>query len=177
MKYPRVIYFVILLLVFSNVIFYIRLNSKIIELDRNNQILLEQVKYLEEEKDNSFKLPISMTYTDLGYNKVLVVNKCNLHALPIKDFGVLRQIEANTAVQVLDMVISSDNNTWLYVETQPLDTPINYKGWIMESDIVPLTEENRYDAINVAVDEGTSVYEGYRVEHIKSTKPDRKSVV
>ena len=171
MKYLRITYFIILILIFSNVIIYKELNSKINELNINNQLLQEQVSYLEEEKENSYIPRISMTYTDQGdYNKVLVVNECNLHALPIEDFGILRPIEANTAVPVLDTAISSDNNIWLYVETQPLDTPINYKGWIQESDIVRLTEENRYKAINVAVDEGTPVYEGYQVGHIKSTE-------
>lgn len=64
------------------------------------------------------------------YKKVLALNECNLYALPIQDYIILRPIEANTAVPVLDTVISSDNNIWLYVEVLALDTPMNYKGWI-----------------------------------------------
>lgn len=114
-----------------------------------------------------------MTYTDSGhYKKVLALNECNLYALPIQDYIILRPIEANTAVPVLDTVISSDNNIWLYVEVLALDTPMNYKGWIRESDIVRLTEENRYQARNVSVKEGMPVYEGYLVEHIKADEPE-----
>lgn len=162
----------ILILIFSNVIIYTKLNLKIHELNLNNQLLQEQVSYLEAEKKSSYKPRIFMKYTNQGaYNKVLVINECNLHALPIEDFGILRPIEANTAVPVLDTVISSDNKIWLYVEIPVLDTPINNKGWIMESDIVPLTEKNRYNAINVAVDKGKPVYEVFEFEKIKSIEP------
>lgn len=172
MKRLGIIYLILSLLVLTNIFTYTGFTTKIKELDTANRLLQEQVNQLEAEKKNNYKPQVSMTYTDYGhYNKVLVPKECHLNALPITDFVTIRLIEANTAVPVLDTVISNDNNIWFYVETLALDTPMNLKGWIRESDTVRYTDENRYEARNVAVEEGTPVYEGYLAEHIGATEP------
>ena len=85
---------------------------------------------------------LSIAYQSYEDKQRFVPKASQITALPIQDFKILRPIEANTVIQVLDAAQCQDQQLWLYVSVPVYDTPINFKGWIPESETVKLTEDN-----------------------------------
>jgi hypothetical protein len=137
------------------------LNSRIQSLENENvdlKLKLEQVNSL------------SMIYQDYEDKQRFVPKESQIYALPIKDFNILRKVEENTIVQVLDAAQCHDQQLWLYVSVPVYDSPINYKGWIQESETIKLTKDNvKQVQGDVFLREGTPVYEVVKYDEISSS--------
>jgi hypothetical protein len=71
----------------------------------------------------------------------------------------LHTIEPNTVIQVLDAAQCQEQQLWLYVSIPVYDTPINFKGWIPESETVKLTKDNIEQVQgDVSLNKGTPIY-------------------
>ncbi len=69
-------------------------------------------------------------------------------------------IKPNTVIEVLDAAECQDQGLWLYVSIPAYDTPINFKGWITESETIKLTKDNiRQVQQDLYLKEGTPIYE------------------
>jgi len=127
------------------------LNNKIQSLEneiREMRLILEQV--------NS----ISIVYQEYKDKVRFVPKESQIYALPIKGLEKLNSIEANTVIQVVDSAQCQDQQLWLYVSVPVYDTPINFKGWIPESETIKLTQENvKQVQGDVSLKEGTPIYE------------------
>ena len=139
--------------------------SKIESLENENADLrskLEQVDLL------------SMTYQDYKDKQRFVAKESMIYALPIQDYKIMRSIETNTVIQVLDAAQCQDQRLWLYAAVPVYDSPVNYKGWIPESETVRLTENNvKLVRGDLFIKEGTPIYETEeynQIESIPSTK-------
>jgi hypothetical protein len=77
-------------------------------------------------------------------SKRLIEEQCDLLALPVDNSFILRTIEDNTVVTVLDTAVV-DDLIWFYVSIPVFDTPNNYKGWIRKTDSVPYTTPEEKD--------------------------------
>ena len=109
------------------------LNSSLQSLENENKELR-----LKLDQINS----VSMLFQDYKDKQRFVPKESQIYALPIQDLNKLRTIEANTVIQVLDAAQCQDQQLWLYVSVPVYDTPINFKGWIPESETVKLTKDN-----------------------------------
>jgi len=143
-------------------------------MDQNSQ-LEAQVVRLETEKAelqaeiSAFSEPLNIDYVDYGFSQRFVQQATTLVALPTEGAAVMRDISPNTVVKVFDAAYSTEQ-LWLYVSMPVYDTPSNFKGWVLESDTVPLTKENVSQVqSDVTVPAGTVIYEVYFSEDISSS--------
>ena len=142
----------------------------------SNQLdLTRKIESLENENtDLRSKLEqvelLSMTYQDYKDKLRFVAKESMIYALPIQGYKILRSIEANTVIQVLDAAQCQDQRLWLYVSVPVYDSPVNYKGWIQESETVQLTEDNiKLVQGDLFIKEGTQIYEVDQYNQIQST--------
>jgi len=136
------------------------LNSKIQSLENENTELRSKIDQVDS---------LSIAYQSYEDKQRFVPKASQITALPIQDFKILRPIKANTVIQVLDAAQCQDQQLWLYVAVPVHDTPINFKGWIPESETVKLTEDNvKLIQGDVFLKEGTPIYEVEQFKEIKS---------
>jgi len=136
------------------------LNSSLQSLENENKELR-----LKLDQINS----VSMLFQDYKDKQRFVPKESQIYALPIQDLNKLRTIEANTVIQVLDAAQCQDQQLWLYVSVPVYDTPINFKGWIPESETVKLTKDNiKQVQGDVSLKEGTPIYEVDQFNEISS---------
>ncbi|MBF4694068.1 hypothetical protein [Fusibacter ferrireducens] len=84
---------------------------------------------------------ISMTYIENKVRFVFSDEALQALALPLEKAPNLRSIEPLTAVTVLDLVYSNDEE-WYYVKIPVLDSPVNVKGWIRVDQVIELDKTN-----------------------------------
>lgn len=134
-------------------------------LEIENNSLKEQLASLEldkkrlenEQKDFNEVALLDMSYE---YRKRFVPKKSEIRPIPINSVKPFRVILTNSVIDVIDSV---DNNgqIWLYVSIPVYDTPLNNKGWVLESETVPLTEDTiKLVQSNVTIRERTPIYNG-----------------
>ena len=143
------------------------INSKIQSLENENTELR-----LKIDQVNS----LSIAYQYYEDKQRFVPKESQINALPITNFKLLRSIEANTVIQVLDAAQCQDQKLWLYVSVPVYDTPVNFKGWIPESETVKLTKDNvKLVQGDVLLKAGTPIYEVDQFNQIKSTTATKAS--
>lgn len=105
--------------------------------------------------------PISINYIGYSYKHRLVMrDSAKLLAMPREGAPVLMEVQPGAVLEVLDAASANDTGLWLYVEAPVYSSPTNYKGWIRESDTVPLTRENRSQIRgDLYLKAGTPVYQ------------------
>ena len=136
------------------------LNNKLQSLENENKELK-----LKLDQINS----VSMLFQEYKDKQRFVPKESQIYALPIQDLNKLRPIEANTVIQVLDAAQCRDQQLWLYVSVPVYDTPINFKGWIPESETIKLTKDNiKQVQGDVSLKEGTPIYEVDQFNEISS---------
>lgn len=81
-----------------------------------------------------------MLYIEPKYKVNFIEKELKLLSLPHEKSYVLRIIQSNALVQINDL-IEVKGKRWLNVTAPVYDTPMDFKGWIKESDTVPFTEE------------------------------------
>ncbi len=157
-------------------------NSK--ALKNENEELKNKINQLETElnardrKINELQntvLPI--LYMQNKSSKRFVEKQCDLLALPIDSSVKFRPVSENTVVDVVDTA-SVNNVTWLYVSIPVYDTPMNYKGWIRESDTVLYTKDNMNKVqSDVKVKIGEDTYEIENLDAIGAVKPEKAGIL
>lgn len=136
------------------------LNSKIQSLENENTELRSKIAQVNT---------LSIAYQSYEDKQRFVPKASQITALPIQDLKILRPIEANTVIQVLDAAQCQDQQLWLYVAVPVHDTPINSKGWMPESETVKLSKDNiKLIQGDVFLKEGTPIYEVEQFNEIKS---------
>lgn len=136
------------------------LNNKIESLENENFELRSKLEQVDS---------LSITYQNYEDKQRFVTKESVIYALPIFNYKIMRSVEANTVIQVLDAAQCQDQKLWLYVSVPAYDSPINFKGWIPESETVQLTEENiKLVHGDLFLKEGTPIYEVDRFDQIKS---------
>lgn len=129
----------------------INIKNKIQTLEDKNKEL-----QMEMDKINS----LSMLFQDYKDKQRFVPKESQISALPIQGLTELHRIEPNTVIQVLDAAQCQDQQLWLYISIPVYDTPINFKGWIPESETVKLTKDNIGQVQgDMSLKEGTPIYE------------------
>lgn len=108
--------------------------------DKNEEIEQLQID-INEISDICY---LSINYIENMDSKRLIEEQCDLLALPVDNSFILRTIEDNTVVTVLDTAVV-DDLIWFYVSIPVFDTPNNYKGWIRKTDSVPYTTPEEKD--------------------------------
>ncbi|MDD2235139.1 MAG: hypothetical protein PHZ11_07470 [Desulfitobacteriaceae bacterium] len=137
------------------------LNSRIQTLENENKEL-----YMKLDQVNT----VSMLFQDYKDKQRLVLKESQIYVLPIQGLVQLRPIEPNTVIQVLDAAQCQDQQLWLYVSIPVYDTPINFKGWIPESETIKLTKDNiKQVQGDVYLKEGTPIYEVIGFNDISSS--------
>lgn len=125
---------------------------------------------LELDKINS----LSMLFQYYKDKQRLVPKESQIYALPIQGLAKLHTIERNTVIQVLDAAQCQDQQLWLYVSIPVHDTPINFKGWIPESETIKLTKDNIGQVQgDISLKEGTPIYEVYEFNRISDTTSNK----
>jgi hypothetical protein len=71
---------------------------------------------------------------------IIILTIVSVSSFLLNPFIKFRSILENTVVDVLDTA-DVKNVIWLYVSIPVYDTPINYKGWIKETDTVRYSKE------------------------------------
>lgn len=133
------------------------------------------IQSLENENTNLKSMldqveSLSMTYQDYEDKHRFVPKESQINALPIQDFKILRSIKENTVIQVIDAAQCQDQQLWLYVSVPVYDSPVNFKGWIPESETIKLTEDNvKLVQGDIYLKEGTPIYEVDQFDDIKLT--------
>jgi len=96
---------------------------------------------------------------------------------PHENAHILRQIEANTVIDVNDLV-SIHGEEWLYVTVPVYDSPSNMKGWIKRSQAIPYTKElTKKVQGDVYIAKGTPIYEVDQFKDINENAGDNKEVI
>lgn len=143
------------------------LKSKLESLEKENADLQSKLEQVDS---------LSIVYQDYKDKQRFVTKEALIYALPIQDYKILRPIEANTVIQVLDAAQCQDQRLWLYAAVPVYDSPVNYKGWIPESETVRLTENNvKLVQGDLFIKEGTPIYETEEYNQIESTSPTKIS--
>ncbi|EHQ90412.1 hypothetical protein [Desulfosporosinus youngiae] len=161
-KLLRILFFILIIVVLntgcSN---QLDLKSKIESLENENADLRSKLEQVDS---------LSMAYQDYKDKQRFVAKESLIHALPIQNYKIIRPIAANTVIQVLDAAQCQDQRLWLHVSVPVYDSPINYKGWIPESETVRLTENNiKLVQGDLFIKEGTPIYEVDQYNQIEST--------
>lgn len=149
------------------------LKEQIKELESDNGQLKGQVIQLRKElEENKYDLPV-ITYSTYEYKKRYVPMDIKVLWFPLSNAPEVTMIPGNSVITVIDAGLSEKEGQelWLYVEAPVYDSPMNYKGWIRESDTVELTKENQMNVqSDVKVKKGTPFYETYSFDSIATTK-------
>lgn len=153
-------------------------------LKNENEELKNRINQLETElnardrKINELQhIDLPILYMQNKSSKRFVEKQCDLLALPIDSSLKFRPVSENTVVDVVDTA-SVNNVTWLYISIPVYDTPMNYKGWIRESDTVLYTKDkmNKVQS-DVKVKIGEDTYEIENLEAIEAVKPKKAGIL
>lgn len=184
MKRVKTLFVIILMVIFM---FCGCVSKEVQLLKAENEQLKENIKRIEEEK-KSLQMEISVLSSELNKNipsvtyctykdkQRFVQKELDILLYPQKGAPPLNTILPNTVVQVLDSGIpeTEERELWLYVIIPTYDCPINNRGWIRESDTVPITKENqKLIQSNVWVKKGTEIYEVFEFDKISTTTPTK----
>lgn len=136
--------FIVLLCISLYISYYF--NNKIYIQKRQLMVLKKQYDELKKScttEDKSLNT-ILIRYKSPVYSKVRIVKFTYIHLSPLDDSPVLFTLNPETIIDVLDMA-EINNSLWLEVSF-PQEEKINNKGWILESSISWI-EENNSDII------------------------------
>ncbi|MHB9145458.1 MAG: hypothetical protein ACYC5Y_09020 [Symbiobacteriia bacterium] len=146
-----------------------QLRSRVAELEKEAQRLGSKVVAQQE-----LLAPLSINCISYSYKRRLVTrDRAKLLAMPREGTPVLTEAQSGAVLEVLDAASANDTGLWLYVAAPVYSSPTNCKGWIRESDTVPLTRENRNQIRgDLYLKAGTPVYEWLEdFAAIAKTKP------
>lgn len=145
-------------------------------LEIENNSLKGKLHSLELDKfqlESQLKEITEISLLDSNYEpkKRFVQKKSEIRPLPIGSVKPFRDIQTNSVIDVIDSV-NNNGEIWLYVSIPVYDTPVNNKGWVKESETVPLTEVNvKLVQSNVTLRKGTPIYNVDSIMQIKSAQP------
>lgn len=133
-----------------------------------NQKLLHQLSLIK--KDDK---PLTFTYLEPLESKRFIPVKLPLLVLPQDGTQILREINQNTVVEVLDFV-DVNGEVWLYISVPVFDSSMNRKGWIKEehSELYTLNKQELVES-PIYVNEGTNVYKVDLVTEIYSVTAEK----
>lgn len=177
MNYIKLIFKICIILILLVMIVLVYRNN----LSKNEQIIklqnrLEKLEYEIEEKDKkinelvdfkeNFNFSGGMLYIEPKYKVRFIEKELKLLLLPYEKSYVLNIIEPNTLIKVNDLV-EVKGERWLNVTIPVYDSPMDFKGWVKESDTVPFTEEKEKKVqSDVSLKENTPYYEVSDVNEI-----------
>lgn len=153
----------------------VQLKQQIAHLEKKVQTLDSELTSLKSKKSDQPET-ITINYQTYEFKKRFVQKESNILALPRKGSVQLRRVESNSVVHVLDAATADNQELWLYVSVPVYDSPSNNKGWISESDTVPLTKDNqKMVQSEVTVKARTKVYMADEFNKVSSTPPTKLS--
>jgi len=132
--------FIILLCLSLYISYYF--NNKVYMQKRQIMVLKKQYEELKESctaEDKALNT-IVIKYRTPIYSKVKIMSFTYIHLSPLNDSPVLFTLNPETIINVIDMGEIHDT-LWLEVFF-PQEERINNKGWILESSICWITEDN-----------------------------------
>lgn len=154
----------------------------ICHLQKANQTLADQVASLEKELEELRPTPVptsfeaeakslSMNYREIENKYILIKEDAELLLLPVNSSPSINHIASNTIAGVNDAIMGADQ-VWLNITIPVYDSPTNMKGWVLESQTEPVTDENRKRIKNgVIVKAGSLAYETENYEGIANRTP------
>jgi hypothetical protein len=114
---------------------------------------------------------LNVLYVSFEDKYKIVMDNVDLQWLPLASSPVVGPIRQYTIVSINDAV-SVDNHLWLNVTVPVYDSPMNMKGWILESKTAAVTDENRKLITNgLIVKAGAMVYETEKFLDITKATP------
>lgn len=131
---------------------------------------IDLTNYLKNNKDNNLELAFREIETILGFKLPTSARlRQEWWGNDHTHSQAVAWQNAATFIQELDAAQCQDQQLWLYVSVPVYDTPINFKGWIPESETVKLTKDNvKLVQGDVFLKEGTPIYEVNQFNEIKS---------
>ncbi|OEH84301.1 hypothetical protein BHU72_10835 [Desulfuribacillus stibiiarsenatis] len=124
---------------------------KLEEQDKSKQIVIDYVEYLEKRR--------------------LVIDAVPLWGIPREESVYLNEVLSYSAVDVQSAAIVDGQDVWLFVRIPVYDSPMNYMGWIRESQTVKITEENVKQTLgDIYLKEGITIYEVPDADDISRNK-------
>lgn len=132
--------FIVLLCISLYISYYF--NNKLSLQKRQFIILKKQYDELKDKinKKNNSLDSLVVKYVLPQYNSGIIKLKCNLYLYPLDSSIVLLSLEKNSFIQIQDCA-EINNKLWVEVSL-PSSDRINSKGWIEESNIQWITDEN-----------------------------------
>lgn len=149
------------------------LKTEAVKLKNNTSKLEEnirQIKLDQEEKNN--KSALNINYTDVTDNVRFIEKESHILQLPQSGSIAMRPVYPNTLVKVYEKALVN-GETWLFIEIPTYDSPENNRGWLKESDSVPLTKEKVKLVQNIEIQAGSEYYETEEFKDIKTTTPKK----
>lgn len=114
---------------------------------------------------------LQLRYIDYTYKKVLIKKEIALLGLPESTGPIINKISNNTVVKVLKSANVKDN-IWLYVEIPVFDTPVDFRGWVRESDTIQYTKEQiKLVQSPITIKPEEFIYDVDEFSQIQSNKP------
>ncbi|MHB8963380.1 MAG: hypothetical protein ACYC5K_09540 [Saccharofermentanales bacterium] len=149
-----------------------QLKDQIILLEREIDDKNEKIEKLKNDKneisDNSY---LSINYIENSDSKRFIEEQRDLLAIPVDNSLIMRTIDENTVVTVIDTAVV-DDLIWFYISIPVYDTPNNYKGWVRETDSIPYTESLKAKVLSeIIVKPGEDIYATIDFADIGSIPP------
>lgn len=155
-------------------------DNRISVLEIENNSLNEKLSSLESDKkqlESELKDINRVALLDMNYEyrKRFIPKNSEIRPIPISSVKPFRVILTNSVIDVIDSVYNN-GQIWLYVSIPVYDTPLNNKGWVLESETVPLTEDAvKLVQSNVTLRKGTPIYNGEFITQKESIQPTNTS--
>jgi cell division protein FtsB len=123
-------------------------NKDLIEITKSENQVESEINKLK----NSELTELGMVFCSYKYKTRFIEKNTNLLLSPYSKSLSIGIAKAGTVVNVLytasvDSNIDEDGDTWLLVQIPVYDTPMNYLGWIRESNTVEYTKNKIKDVV------------------------------